>query len=107
MKKRKAYQSCASNIGLPVTVIPKFLSVRWRYMVKVAKYVNVNDRPLYNYYSDLQKRHQADPTKVKLSETEKNILSIYLGKYIMIRLFCLFIVAACKEIIDFIIILRL
>ena len=39
-------------------------------MVKVAKYINANDRPLYNYYSDLQKRHQEDLTKVKLSETE-------------------------------------
>lgn len=77
----------------------------WLCIIKLCDYIELNHRSLYMYYTELQRKSKlakGEKEKVELSETEKIILNIFLGNYVLVRLTCLFLKEACKPIIDFI-----
>ena len=75
MLKNRHFAEVFDDIGEVFKHVPKFLDVRFRYVIKMAEYMDVNDRPLYLYYTEL--RDKSRRNEIKLSETEQIILSLY------------------------------
>ena len=96
-KKNRLFKDVNEAVGLDYHHVPKFKEVRFRYIVKLCKYMEDNDRPLYVYYSDLLEKFKLN--QVQLSETEVTILRLYLGDYVNVRLTNMFILSVSKEII--------
>ena len=102
--KNRSFKLMNETLGIDYKRIPKFIEVRFRYVIRLCDYVDINDRALYCYYTELVAKSK-DPTvrpKVILSETEQKIIDIYLGNYIHVRLTVKFLRTVCKSIVDFI-----
>ena len=95
------FKEISEAVGVGYHHIPQFLEVRFRYVPKLARYMEDNDKPLFSYYSELAKEFK-DGTRKEISETETLILEHFLGNYIHVRLQNKFILAACNHIIQFI-----
>lgn len=98
-KKNQRFKDINEYLGVEYHHVPKFLDVRFRVVMKLASYMEDNDAPLYAYYTELAKEYKSG--KTELSETETLILEHYLGNYIQVRLQNKFLLAVCKDIIEF------
>ena len=99
MKKSREYQALCEELGQTFHHIPKFLEVRFRYVLKLAKFMEENDRGLYVYYSNLAASQKLGSA---VSDTESKIISIYINNYIVIRLLNRFVISVGQAFVDFI-----
>jgi hypothetical protein len=99
--KTKNFQSVSDHLGLIYKHVPKFIDVRFRYVLELAFYMEQNDRALYEVYSKLA----TDAAGGKeVSETEATIIAIYIKNYLLVRLlnkFIIFVVTPINLYIDF------
>ena len=100
LHKNQQLKDVFDEIGKVFKHVPKILDVRFRYVLKLAEYMDKNDRALYLYYTQL--REKGKQKEIKLSETEKMIQELYLDNYIKVLLTNKFLVAVCKPFIQFI-----
>ena len=99
MKKNREFKGLCDALGEIYHHFPKFLEVRFRYVVKLAEFMEESDRGLYVYYYSLsQKIREGKPA----SDTEKKIIDIYIKKYVLVRLLNKFIMAVGQPFIQFI-----
>ena len=98
-KKHREFKEMCEELGHVHRHTPKFIEVRFRYVVLLAEYMEQNDRPLYVYYSNLADQFRKGK---ELSETEMMILEIYLKNYLMVRLVNKFLVSVGKPFVEFI-----
>ena len=99
--KSRNYMEMSDKLGFIYKHFPKPIDVRFRYMLLLAQYMESNDRPLYEYYSDMADKAASGK---ELSETETIILEIYIQNYLLVRLlnkFLIFAVSPLMKFIDF------
>ena len=99
MKKNRMFKEINEELGYIYKHVPKFVDVRFRYIIKLAEYCEENNCPLYMMYTQLAERVKAGKEP---SETETVILEIYLQHYILVRLINKFLVFAIKPLTAFI-----
>ena len=100
MKKNRLFQGMFEELGEEYRRTPRFIEVRFRYVVLLAEYMEKNDRPLYIMYKNLAEEFKAGTKDV--SETEIKILDIFLKDYIEVRLTNQFLIEVGKPFIKFI-----
>ena len=99
LKRNRQFQHLNQDLGFSYQHVPDFYEVRFRYVLKLAKYMEDNDRVLYVHYNQLASEYLSGKS---ISESEKTIIQTYLGDYINTRLTNMFLCAIGKEIISFI-----
>ena len=87
------------DLGFSYQHVPDFYEVRFRYVLKLANYMEDNDRVLYVHYNQLACEYLSGKS---ILESEKTIIQTYLSDYINTRLTNMFLCAIGKEIISFI-----
>ena len=90
---------CA-GLGLDPSSIPKMLSVRFRVIEKLAKWLVKDDACVFAFIEDLAERVKSGRTVP--TETESVLLKNYWGKYIETLLTASFLAEVSAPIIDFI-----
>ena len=97
--KSRNYMEMSDKLGFIYKHFPKPIDVRFRYMLLLAQYMESNDRPLYEYYSDMADKAASGK---ELSETETIILEIYIKNYLLVRLLNKFLIFAVSPLVKFI-----
>lgn len=97
MKKRRNFKDCSEALGIKHHHVPKFVDVRFRYVVKLALYMEENDRGLYEFYKEVKEKRDKGQT---ISDTEACIVETFIEDYVNIRLTNKFILAVFNDYID-------
>ena len=99
LKRNRLFQNLNEELGFSYQHVPEFYDVRFRYVLKLAKYMEDNDRVLFVHYNNLANEYVNGKS---ISETEKIIIEIYVGDYINTRLTNMFLCAVGKDVVSFI-----
>ena len=84
VKKTMHYKEVCEELGVVYRHTPKYLEVRFRYTILLAKWFEENDSSLYSYFKEIAGRYVT--SGVMPSENEATVIQIYLGDYINTRL---------------------
>ena len=98
-RKRKYEDVCAEN-GLIPQAVPQMLDIRFRVIVRLAKWMEDDDRCIYLYIKQLEDSLRAEPNK-EPSDTEMTILTEYKSNYLEVRLTNKFILDVSSPLIKF------
>ena len=100
VKKTLHYKEICEELGLLYKHAPKYLEVRFRYTILLAKWFEENDSSLYCYFKEIADRYVT--SEVLPSENEATVIQIYLGDYINTRLSHQFLIEAGEPFLNFI-----
>lgn len=98
-RRRKYEDVCAEN-GLIPQAIPQMLDVRFRVIVRLAKWMEDDDRCIYVFIKQLEDVLKAEPNK-EPTDTEMTILTEYKCNYLELRLTNKFILDVSGPLIKF------
>ena len=100
VKKSIHYKEVCEELGMIYKHAPKYLEVRFRYTILLAKWCEENDQSIYQYFKEIADRYQT--SKVLPSENEATVIQIYLGDYIKTRLCHQFLIEVGEPFLAFI-----
>jgi hypothetical protein len=100
VKKSIHYKEVCEELGVVFKHVPKYLEVRFRYTIILAKFFEDNDRSIYSYFKEIADRYLT--SRVLPSENEATVIQVYLGDYINTRLCHQFLIEVGQPFLDFI-----
>ena len=100
VKKSIHYKEVCEELGMIHKHAPKYLEVRFRYTILLAKWCEENDQIIYHYFKEIADRYLT--SKVLPSENEATVIQIYLGDYINTRLCHQFLIEVGEPFLAFI-----
>ena len=98
MHKKRDFERMEEWAGPEIKKVPKFLDVRFRVLVRCARWMESQDRALYEYFTELKEKVLKG--KYEASETEMIVIENYLGHYLEVRLSNRFLIDVSKPVIE-------
>ena len=100
LHRKRKYEDVCSDNGLVPKAIPKMLDVRFRVIVRLAKWMEEDERCIYLFIKQLEKALRED-SKKEPTDAEMTILQEYKGNYMELRLTNKFILDVSEPLINF------
>ena len=102
VKKTLHYEFVCCELGQVYKHAPKYLDVRFRYSILLARFFEEHNRSLYKYFREVADKYESTRAGTLPSENETTVISIFLGDYVKTRLCHMFLIAAGDPFLKFI-----